>query len=91
MLGLNSQFGFLNLKTFVYSVKPKVLNREKCECVKYMAWDKMIEARVLLEFVSAPSEMVIGFVARCFGSELLQQQASSLQGQKQRMQLHPAA
>ena len=48
VLGLKSQFGFLNLKTFVYSVKPKVLSREKCECVKYMAWDQMIEAGSLV-------------------------------------------
>ena len=48
VLGLKSQFGFLNLKTFVYSVKPKVLSREKRECVKYMAWDQMIEAGSLV-------------------------------------------
>ena len=48
VLGLKSQFGFLNLKTFVYSVKPNVLSREKCECVKYMAWDQMIEAGSLV-------------------------------------------
>ena len=48
VLGLKSQFGFLNLKTFVYSVKPNVLSREKCECIKYMAWDQMIEAGSLV-------------------------------------------
>ena len=48
VLGLRSQFGFLNLKTFVYSVKPNVLSREKRECVKYMDWDQMIEAGSLV-------------------------------------------
>ena len=39
---------FSEPENFFYSVKPKVLSREKCECVKYMAWDEMIEAGSLV-------------------------------------------